>query len=250
MTVDLFQTPYSFKNFGYSILLLFWTLVGWEIIGNYSMDVKNRSKTIPKAIALSVIIITIVCLVVAGATQWIDINQGQQRDLKLTMILTPLFGNIAPLLIAFITTILCMSTYLLVTGGVARIINSESKHVKLISLLSYRAETNVPVGALSLLSIFHFIVFIFLYVDLINMEQIVALANAFFISNALCGIVGALKLLPGFLHKGLSIGLIICFLVILSFSSLWVLICIEVEIIGMLVKITKKVNEGETYGEN
>lgn len=106
-----FETPFSFRDFGYSILLLFWALVGWEIIGNYSMEVKDRNKTIPKAIFLSVTIITIVCLVVSGATQWIDTDKiVQQSNLRLTIILIPLFGVSAPFVITFITAVLCMST--------------------------------------------------------------------------------------------------------------------------------------------
>jgi amino acid efflux transporter len=125
---DLVQTSFSFGDFGYSILLLFWALVGWEIIGNYSMDVKNRRKTIPQAIALSAIMITIVCVVVAAAVQWMDVNEVQQEGLILTTVLTPLFGTFASPLMALITTALCMGTYLLVTGGVARLIDCFLTH--------------------------------------------------------------------------------------------------------------------------
>lgn len=122
---QLVQTSFSFGDFGYSILLLFWALVGWEIIGNYSMDVKNRKKTIPQAITISTLTVTVVCLVVAGATQWIVIPSSHQEDLRITAILATLFGEFAVPLIAFITTVLCMSTYLLVVGGVSRLIASK-----------------------------------------------------------------------------------------------------------------------------
>ncbi|QQD80800.1 amino acid permease [Bacillus siamensis] len=213
------KTPFHLDDFGYSILLLFWALVGWEIIGNYSLDVKNRKRTIPQAIVISSVVITTVCIVVAAAYQWIDLHHTH----TLTIILIPLLGTSASPTMAFITTILCMSTYLLVTGGVSRLIASETKKT---ALISYRSKTNVPIGAIGLLTFVHVIVFILLFLNLINIEQIVEMANAFFISNALCGILSAYKLLPGKFSKSLSLMLIIIFLIILSFSSLWILLMI------------------------
>lgn len=118
------KTPFHLDDFGYSILLLFWALVGWEIIGNYSLDVKNRKRTIPQAIVISSVVITTVCIVVAASYQWIDLHHTH----TLTIILIPLLGTFASPTMAFITTILCMSTYLLVTGGVSRLIASENKN--------------------------------------------------------------------------------------------------------------------------
>ncbi|PEI86194.1 amino acid permease [Bacillus pseudomycoides] len=225
---QLVQTSFSFGDFGYSILLLFWALVGWEIIGNYSMDVKNRKKTIPQAITISTLTVTVVCLVVAGATQWIVIPGSHQEDLRITAILATLFGEFAVPLIAFITTVLCMSTYLLVVGGVSRLIASEAKYIKKLYKLSYRTKSNVSIYSLLLLIGIHTIVFICLYNDCITVEQIVAIANAFFICNAICGIFAAYKLLPGLFNKILSLSLIVCFLIILSFSSIWILISIGI----------------------
>ncbi|EEM05246.1 hypothetical protein bmyco0003_23100 [Bacillus pseudomycoides] len=225
---QLVQTSFSFGDFGYSILLLFWALVGWEIIGNYSMDVKNRKKTIPQAITISTLTVTVVCLVVAGATQWIVIPSSHQEDLRITAILATLFGEFAVPLIAFITTVLCMSTYLLVVGGVSRLIASEAKYIKKLYTLSYRTKSNVSIYSLLFLIGVHTIVFICLYNDFITVEQIVAIANAFFICNAICGIFAAYKLLPGLFNKILSLSLIVCFLIILSFSSIWILISIGI----------------------
>ncbi|MBM7027536.1 amino acid permease [Bacillus velezensis] len=213
------KTPFHLDDFGYSILLLFWALVGWEIIGNYSLDVKNRKRTIPQAIVISSVVITTVCIVVAASYQWIDLHHTH----TLTIILIPLLGTFASPTMAFITTILCMSTYLLVTGGVSRLIASENKKT---TLISFRSKTNIPIGAIGLLTLIHTIVFILLFINFINVEQIVGIANAFFISNAICGILSAYKLLPGKFSKSLSLMLIISFLIILSFSSIWVLLMI------------------------
>ena len=46
-----FEEP---ARFGYGLLLLFWTVVGWEIIGNYSAEIRDPGRTIPRSVALSV----------------------------------------------------------------------------------------------------------------------------------------------------------------------------------------------------
>ncbi|MES5893840.1 MULTISPECIES: amino acid permease [Bacillus cereus group] len=225
---NYFQTAFSFGDFGYSILLLFWALVGWEIIGNYSMEVKDRKKTIPQAIVISTLTVTIVCLFVAAATQWIELPNSYRENLQIISILSTIFGGFTVPLIAFITTVLCMSTYLLVVGGVTRLISSETKQINNLSILSYRTKANVPVFSLLLLITVHTTVFICVYNKFITIEQIVAIANAFFICNAICGIFAAYKLLPGLFNKVLSLSLIACFFIILSFSSFWILISISV----------------------
>ena len=58
---------FHFSSFGYNLLLLFWTIVGWEIVGNYSSEVKNPKATIRKAIFFSAAVILIVNLVLSAA---------------------------------------------------------------------------------------------------------------------------------------------------------------------------------------
>ena len=40
----LVDGTFQFTDFGRGLLLLFWALVGWEIVGNYSMEVKTAGK--------------------------------------------------------------------------------------------------------------------------------------------------------------------------------------------------------------
>ncbi|MET1138754.1 amino acid permease, partial [Bacillus subtilis] len=55
----LVDGTFQFTDFGRGLLLLFWALVGWEIVGNYSMEVKNRGKTIPRAVVISSLTVTV-----------------------------------------------------------------------------------------------------------------------------------------------------------------------------------------------
>jgi amino acid efflux transporter len=200
----LWLTPFSLQPFGYSILLLFWSLVGWEIIGNYSAEIAQPQRTIPKAILLSSVIITLVSLIVAISVQWIDPHFLQPGG-ALPSILFPLFGEKALVMLTWITTLLCMSTYLLVTGGAAR-------------LLATQYKTHASMGALLTLGAIHTLIFLCLSYRVVSIEQIVATANAFFIAYSLCGAAAAHRLLP---KKGTKINAILLgssLLLLLSFS--------------------------------
>ncbi len=222
----VFTTSFEFKSFGYSVLLLFWTLVGWEIIGNYSLEVKNPIKTIPKAVFYSAIVIAIVCLTVVAAIQWIDptkIGFNGNSDLKLAVILIPLFGSLSTFLITFVTTALCVSTYLLVVGGVARLIASQATEGALPKMLTFRSKKNVPLIGIITLIIIHILVVILLYFNLLQLEQIVVIANAFFLANILIGVLAAMRLIPDWSIRIISLILVLSFSIILSFSSIWIL---------------------------
>jgi amino acid efflux transporter len=65
---DTFQP----QSFGYAVLILFWAVFGWDIIGNYTDEVKDIRKTTTRGMSLSFIVIAAVYLVVAAAMQWSD----------------------------------------------------------------------------------------------------------------------------------------------------------------------------------
>ncbi|PMU58232.1 amino acid permease, partial [Pseudomonas sp. GP01-A3] len=123
LTVDgniTLSKPITVSDFGQSLLLLFWALIGWEVIGSYSLEVKTPERTIPKAVALSFSIIAVVSLTVALAFQWIHSDSQSTANQSLAPLLESLFGNWATPIISTITIALCISTVLLVIGAVSR----------------------------------------------------------------------------------------------------------------------------------
>ncbi|WP_307892283.1 APC family permease [Bacillus swezeyi] len=218
----LVEGTFQFADFGWGLLLLFWALVGWEIVGNYSMEVKDRKKTIPRAVMISSLTVTAIYLATAGAAQWIDPGRFEGGQLKLTMMLTPLFGSFALPVIAALTAVLCMSAYFQVSGGAARLISSQAAR----GFLAYRSKGNQPLAALGLIFTVHTMVFICLFFHVLNVETLVAIANAFFICNALCGLAAAYRLLAGPVYRMACLFLMCCFSLLLLFSSPWVLLLI------------------------
>ncbi|WP_157827558.1 APC family permease [Niallia nealsonii] len=212
-------------SFGHSLLLLFWIIVGWEIIGNYSEEVENPKRTIRKAVFLSAFVITSVNLLIAAAVQWTDFSSGQ-LSIQLTGILYPLFGGLSIGLLTIVAAGLCLTTYLMVAGGVSRLMASLSQSVPALYFLTKKLKNGAPIASILLLMAIHLIVASFVMLQIITVENLVALANAFFISNALIGILSAVKLFTNRLMKGIAIFLSILFGLLLLRSSSVALIII------------------------
>jgi APA family basic amino acid/polyamine antiporter len=214
--------PFSPGNFGYALLLLFWTIVGWEVVGNYSGDVHNPRKTIIRAVAFSALIIAIVSLSVAAAIQAIGTDDASQ-PVSVTAVVASFCEGQAGVIMAFLTASLCMTTYLLFVGGVARLMNALALTGSLPGIISFRTRTGAPAGAILILTVFHICLLMIVNWGWLDVEKLVALADGFFIGDALIGILAGVKLLDGTIIKGAALILAVVFLGILLFASPFVL---------------------------
>ncbi|UOY93358.1 amino acid permease [Ectobacillus sp. JY-23] len=198
-------------EFGQSLLLLFWALIGWEVVGNYSLEVRDPERTLPRAILISFTVIASVSLIVAMAFQW--------GNHTMSGLLTGLFGSLATPLISTITIILCISTVLLVIGAVSRLIADQAKQGVLPKWLSHKNKKQVPARALTFMFIIHVCMFVLYAANIISISHLVAISNAFFLCNALLGVLACMRIFSSsFLKTGAAI-LVICFFSILLFSS-------------------------------
>lgn len=201
--------------FGRVVLLLFWAIVGWEIVGNYSEQVKDIKKTIPQATTISIIVITLTYIVISLAIQAFPYSES----LSLVQILQSVFGKSARIILALLVTALCLCTYLLIVGAIARLIHSLSSEKYLPKVFQRKNKNNIPyIGVIYFTSV-HSIILILTYFDLLNIESIVSIANGFFLANAIIGLIASIKIIDGLFYKIGGIILSISFLIILLFSS-------------------------------
>ena len=214
--VDAEIDPFSF---GQVLLLLFWTIIGWEIIGNYSSEVKKPRKTIPRATAMSVGAISGIYLLVAWA-----IHVCSADTPGITDIVTPLLGPLSPVVLSVITVLLCVTTYLMIVGGITRLVSSLADEGRLPAFLGKSNVNGSPVYSIFFFGVIHVLIISLLQLDVLHLEQIISFANVFFIANALVCILAAVRLLDSMLLK-LSGGVLITgFVVLLCFSSPWILL--------------------------
>lgn len=209
--------PYiSIKEIGYSFILVFWAIVGWEVIGNYSNEVKSTS-TLTKAVIFSAIMVSSVYILLTLAICLGEFPKDE--EFKLLMLIEPLFGKVSNIILTSISVILCIGTLILFVGGVSRLIKS----LEISTFTSKTTKNGVPIGALNLLSLFYIITLLLVYFDYLTLDNLVAFADGFFIANAIIGLITAVVLFENGILRFFAIILTILFFIILLFSNIFVL---------------------------
>lgn len=200
--------------FGKTTLLLFWAIIGWEVIGNYSGQVKDVKKTMPKATLLSLIVITSTYVLIALA-----VNSIGTKDMTLTPIISPIFGESSSLVLALLITGLCLSTYLLIIGAIARLIRSLAREQYLPRFFLTSNEKGIPFVGILTLGLSHIIVLALASNQILTMDAIVRWANGFFVINAIIGLIAASKLSTDLWFRVACIFLVASLSLLFLFSS-------------------------------
>lgn len=206
---------------GYTLLLLFWSIIGWEVIGNYVEEVENPEQTIMRAMKISVGAITIVYLISAFALQNRMQLQGIENNTSMSLILVPMFGDLAYILMGAIAAGLCFCTLLMILGAVTRQIAVRAENGILPSFLKMRQKEKVPKNALLFLTGWHCILLILIHYNILAIEGIVGIANTFFIGNALLGLAASIRYMKSYWIKGCILILMISLTILLAFSSVF-----------------------------
>lgn len=206
----------TLKEVGYSFIIVFWSIVGWEVIGNYSKEVEHTN-TLTRAVVFSASITSLVYILITLAICFGEFPKDE--DFKLVWLIEPIFGKASNIILSTISTTLCVGTLILFVGGVARLITS----LELTPFTSKITKAGVPIGALNFLSVIYIITLLLVYFDYLTLDSLVAFADGFFIANALIGLVTAIILFDKGLLRSSAILLTILFSIILLFSNIFIL---------------------------
>ena len=215
------------EKLGYSFLLIFWSIVGWEVIGNYSNDVKD-SKTIKRAVVFSAVSVSIIYFLISLAVCFADFPLKNIEPFRLVWLIEPLFGSYSNSILAIVSLILCIGTLILFVGGVSRLIFalSDKKSNFVTKKTAISLKNGTPIGALNALSFIYMITLYLVYIEFLSLDNLVAFADGFFISNALIGLVTAIVLFENSLLRYSAFVLAFLFTCILLFSNTYILIVI------------------------
>ena len=143
---------------------------------------------------------------------------------NISIILVPTFGKLAIPLMTSTTVALCISTYILFVGSVARLMGTLGNEGGLPKIFSKVSKNNSPFVAILFLTIVNSISLILSILGILNIEKIVAYANVFFIMNALFGILASMKLYKTKANLVMTCTLSIMLVSLLIFSSKIVLL--------------------------
>jgi len=222
---------------GYSFLLIFWSIVGWEVIGNYSNDVKD-TKTLKSAVIFSATAVSIIYFLITLAICFADFPLKQTESFKLIWLIQPLFASYSSIILASISLILCIGTLILFVGGVARLIMalSHKKSNFLTKKTSKYLKNGTPIGALNFLGAIHMVTLYLVYEKVLDLDKLVAFADGFFIANAIIGLFTAIILFEKSFLKYSAFVLAFLFFSILLFSNIYILVTILLLFIFTYVK--------------
>ncbi|ABO35411.1 amino acid/polyamine/organocation transporter, APC superfamily [Methanococcus maripaludis C5] len=238
------ETAITTIDIGYSFLIMFWSIIGWEILGNYSLEVENPEKTIPKAAFLSVIAMSVVYLIVSGALQVLDVKKlGLINPISgLSLILYPLFGDYSGIILSITITGLCLCSFLMLIGGASRLVYAQAKAEVFPKIFKYRSNTNAPLSAILLMVFTNFLTLVAVYFNLISLTGIIAAVNAFLITNIVMAAIASIKVFENVLEKGFAVFLSVSFLLMFLFSSKIVIMIILAMFFGTLLNNLKNSN--------
>lgn len=215
---------------GSTLLLLFWAIIGWEVIGSYVEEVMNPEKTLMRAMKISLSAVIFIYLLTTFALQNSLGNQiiTKETDINVSLILIPLFGNLSYIVMGIVAAGLCYATLIMILGAVTRQMAARAENGMLPAFLRKKEEERSPKRALLVLTIFHCILIVLIHYNYITVEWTVGIANTFFICNALLGLIASLKCIDGIILKISIILLIITLVILLLFSSLlgWILLVV------------------------
>lgn len=201
----------SLEGLGPTLLTLFWAVVGWEVIGNYSNDVEHPEKTVPRAGFLSLAAVSLVYFVTTLALQ--TLAPHHPGPPTVTSILVPLFGAAAGVVAGVLGGGLCLTALLMFIGAVTRMTAQRAALGEVPRWLA-QPRPGVPRRAI----LVHAGVSVGLLTSVVvgwtSLETLVQTANVFFLGNALLGLAAAWKVLPGAANR-LTLGVLAAVLVVL-----------------------------------
>lgn len=210
------QGNLDIRAMGNTLLLLFWAIIGWEMLANYIEDVENPARIILRAMKISLTAIVVIYLFTTFALQ--AYFQTHTGTVQMQPLLYPLMGRYANIVVSLLAAALCICTAVSAVGAVSRQLRARSAAGLLPAFLNGRYSSLLTV------MIANAVVFIASLSGALDVENMVSIANTFFIGNALLGLAAGFLYFPQKLLKASAMVLMAMLLLLLLFSRLFALI--------------------------
>ncbi len=202
--------------FGETLVLLFWAVIGWEILGNYTLEIESPKRSIPLAAGIAFCAICAIYLAIAAALPYAGSGEGIP---SMTDLLTPLFGRLASPLLAVFGMLLCVCTYLMVVGGVARLAASMAERGEFPRMFALRNKEGAPYRAIAALGCVHGAGLLLSSLSVLNVASLVGIANGLFLLNSMLAVAAAARLLRSPAVRTGSLFLAACFLILFALAD-------------------------------
>lgn len=174
-------------TFAQALLLLFWSVIGWDIILHFSGDLKGRKSTMILGIGLGSIVVSAVMLLIARATQVSARGRAGEipeieYDASLMMQLVGFGGDYTSMVFAILVVALTLSTFLMVVGAVTRFLAWLVRG-------DPTADQHRGFPVQIVLVIAHGVTWWVLFQTDVTLATAVSVANVLFITNIVVGLI-------------------------------------------------------------
>ncbi len=210
--------PGDVVTVGRTLLVIFWALVGWEIVGNYSAEVENPEKIMPRAVVLAFLLTSAIFLLVAYDVQFAPQKAGS--PIALLPLFAVLFHERALAVATVLIGFLCFSTFVMVIGAGARLIASLAENGHLPQCLAYRFKNGSPVAGIAALALVQLVVLFSNNYGFLHELFLVKWADTFFITNILIILISGLWMAPSKQMRAMIVFLAVAFSFFALFMSL------------------------------
>ncbi|MFX1377173.1 MAG: APC family permease [Promethearchaeota archaeon] len=230
-----------------AVALIFFAYIGFEDIANIAEEVKNPQKNIPKAIIYSIIITTILyCFTAISVVSILPSSDIADSDAPLNEVATEVLGPVGGIIISFIALFATANTVLIMLIVTSRMMYGMARDKALPEKLSeISPEFRTPTTSVVLTMCFTIIPIFFGDISVVAHATVFGVLINFLLVNISLialrrrkpDLERPFELKPS--YKGIPLiallGSIICFLLLLTFDWLIVLIQTIIIVIGLVI---------------
>ncbi|MGC8492460.1 MAG: APC family permease [Syntrophobacteraceae bacterium] len=210
--------PSDVVTVGKTLLVIFWALVGWEIVGNYSAEVENPDKIMPWAVVLAFLLTSAIFLLVAYDVQFAPQKTGSA--IALLPLFAVLFHKLALAVATVLIGFLCFSTFVMVVGAGARLIASLAESGHLPHCLAHRFKNGSPFAGIAALGSVQLVVLLSNHYGFVHELFLVKWADTFCITNILIILISGMRMAPSSRMRAMIVFLAVVFSFFALFMSL------------------------------
>jgi amino acid efflux transporter len=208
--------PHGWWAIGTAANILVWLFIGWEAVAQLAGEFRDPAHDLPRAVALSYGIVTVLYAGLAAAT--IAVTSGTESRVPLADLIAVGFGHAGRDATAVLAVALTMGTMNVYMGGSAKLIASLAEERALPAWLAADSYRSVPRRPLVLLATAGVLILGGLVAGLSTTDDLVRATSACFIAVYAAALLSATRILTGTLRV-LAIVTLLLVLVVTAFSS-------------------------------
>jgi amino acid efflux transporter len=232
--------PHGWWAVGTAANILVWLFIGWEGVAQLAGEFRRPERDLPRAIALSFGIVTVLYVALAVAT--IGVTEGSTSKVPLADLVSVGFGSAGRDATAVLAVALTMGTMNVYLGGAAKLAAALAQERALPRWLAGDAHRSVPRRPLAALSVPILVILAGLVAGIGSTSGLVRATSACFIAVYLLALTSAYRILGGRVRTVAAVA--VATVVALGVFSTWYLfVPVAAAVVSLALKSSLRTTE-------